>query len=215
MALLQAHSVGDDIVVSADGKEFVLPMLRRQLSGETSVSIADFVAPSDDWIGLFAVTSGKEIEDIISGFKSEGDDYKAILYQTIADRLVEAATELTHLRVRRSLWGYAGDEDDNPRNLLRQYYQGIRPAVGYPSMPDQSLIFEFDKVLDYASVGISLTEHGAMAPAASTTGLMISHPDSRYFMLGEIGEDQLEDYARRRGMMVEDLRAYLSNSIMY
>ena len=214
VALLLAHSVADDIVVSADGKEFVLPMLRRQLSGETSVSIADFVAPSDDWIGLFAVTSGKEIEDIISGFKSEGDDYKAILYQTVADRLVEAATELTHLRVRRSLWGYAGDEDDNPRNLLRQYYQGIRPAVGYPSMPDQSLIFELDKVLDYASVGISLTEHGAMAPAASTTGLMISHPDSRYFMLGEIGEDQLEDYARRRGMEVESLRPYLSNSIM-
>lgn len=215
VALLQAHSEVDDIVVSFDGKELILPMLRRQLSGETSVSLADFVAPSDDWIGLFAVTSGKEIEDIISGFKSEGDDYKAILYQTIADRLVEAATELMHLRVRRSLWGYAGDEDDNPRNLLRQYYQGIRPAVGYPSMPDQSLIFELDKVLDYASVGITLTEHGAMAPAASTTGLMISHPDSRYFVLGEIGEDQLEDYARRRGMMVDDLRAYLSNSIMY
>ncbi|MCM1093674.1 MAG: methionine synthase [Lachnospiraceae bacterium] len=215
VALLPAHSDGDDIVVTGEMGELALPMLRRQLSGETSVSLADFVAPCDDWIGLFAVTSGKKIEDIISGFKSEGDDYKAILYQTVADRLVEAATELMHLQVRRSLWGYAGNEEDNLRNLLRQYYQGIRPAVGYPSMPDQSLIFELDKVLDYASVGITLTEHGAMAPAASTTGLIISHPDSRYFMLGEIGEDQLEDYARRRGMMVDDLRAYLSNSIMY
>lgn len=214
IALLPARSSNDNIILSYDGQELVLPMLRRQLAEGTSISLSDFISPDNDWIGLFAVTSGKEIEDIISGFKSEGDDYKAILYQTIADRLVEAATELVHLRTRRSLWGYSVNEEENPRNLLRQYYKGIRPAVGYPSMPDQSLIFELDKVLDYSSVGITLTEHGAMVPAASTTGLMISHPDSRYFMLGEIGEDQLEDYACRRGMEVESLRPYLSNSIM-
>lgn len=127
----------------------------------------------------------------------------------MADRLVEAATELAHARARKTLWGYSAEEDENPRNLLRHYYKGIRPAVGYPSMPDQSLIFELDKIIDYSSIGISLTENGAMSPAASTSGLMISHPDSYYFVLGPIGEDQFLDYAERRGVAPAHLRKYI------
>lgn len=209
VVLLPAHRDGDDIIVKNGANNVRLPMLRRQTAGETSISLADFVSGENDWIGLFAVTSGHDIEKIIADFKTKGDDYKAILYQTVADRLVEAATELVHLDVRQTLWGYSSNEDDNPRNLLRQYYKGIRPAVGYPSMPDQSLIFELDKILDYSSIGISLTEHGAMSPAASTSGLMISHPESHYFVLGPIGDDQFQDYASRRGMAPKELRKYI------
>lgn len=207
--IVPAYREGDDIVVTMYGKTVRLPMLRRQTVGETCVSLSDYIAPDEDWLGVFAVTSGHDIESIIDRYKADGDDYRAILYQTVADRLVEAASELVHLRVRRELWGYAKDEDDNPRNLLRQYYQGIRPAVGYPSMPDQSLIFELDKLIDFPSVGITLTEHGAMKPAASTSGLMISHPESRYFLLGDIGDDQLVDYAGRRGIEPSKLKKFI------
>lgn len=209
IALLPARREGDDIIVANGESEIRLPMLRRQVAGETSVSLADFISGKRDWIGLFAVTSGADIEKIVEEAKSAGDDYKAILYQSVADRLVEAATEFAHARVRKTLWGYSAEEEENPHNLLRHYYKGIRPAVGYPSMPDQSLIFELDKILDYSSIGISLTENGAMSPAASTSGLMISHPDSYYFVLGPIGEDQFLDYAGRRGVEPEHLRKYI------
>ena len=149
------------------------------------------------------------IADCIRRYRDDGDDYKAILMQTVADRLVEAATELMHLTVRRTLWGYAVDEDDNEGNRLRQYYKGIRPAIGYPSLPDQSLVFVADRIIDYAAMGITLTENGAMSPAASTTGLMLSHPDSRYFVTGDIDSRQRDDYMRRRGMSEDDMAKFL------
>ena len=132
--------------------------------------------------------------------KAADEDYRAILYQTLSDRLAEAATELLHSRIRNTYWGYTYDvaEMENPRHLLRQYYKGIRPAVGYPSLPDQSEIFDIDSIMPLGSIGISLTENGAMSPAASTCGLIIAHPESRYFTLGPIGDDQADDYQRRR-----------------
>lgn len=218
VVICPAGSRGDDIVYEYDGVRHTLPTLRQQSrDGEKPrVALADFIAPMGadgslcDYIGLFAVTAGPDVQAIINRRKEIGDDYGALLYQSVADRLVEAATELMHKRVRREFWGYAArGEDDNPRNLLRQYYQGIRPAIGYPSLPDQSLIFETDKSLHYRDMGIELTENGAMMPTASTTGFMFAHPDSRYFHLGHIGDDQRDDYAARRGLSRSDADRFL------
>lgn len=207
--LCPAGSVGDDILYEWEGARHTLPTLRQQMidSDKPRVALADFVAPAGadgtlkDHIGLFAVTTGAVVQEVVDRRKSIGDEYGALLYQSVADRLVEAATELMHKRVRCELWGYSDEEPDaNPRNLLRQYYQGIRPAIGYPSLPDQSLIFEADQSLHYNELGVTLTENGAMSPASSTTGYIFAHPDSRYFTLGPVADDQRDDYASRRGV---------------
>ena len=111
--------------------------------------------------------------------------------------------------MRKEIWGYAPEEEDNATNALRQYYKGIRPAVGYPSLPDQSVIFTLDRLLEVGEIGITLTENGAMSPAASTCGLMFAHPDSQYFVIGKIGEDQRSDYSRRCGYSPEELNKWL------
>lgn len=205
VAILRAGSTGDDIVIlMPDGKSLTVPTVRQQeATDDTStprLSLSDFVAPVDndeirDHIGLFAVTTGPVIENIIAGMKASGDEAGAILYQSIADRLAEAATEIMHERVQESLWGY-GDG-------------GIRPAVGYPSLPDQSLVHELNKILDYKSIGIEVTAHGALKPAASTTGLIIAKSEARYFVSGRLSDEQKADYARRRGMTPESLAEYL------
>lgn len=217
VVLLPAGSSDDTIFVDYNGERIGMPVLRQQRpgAGGECVALSDYICPVGDggelkdFAGVFAVTSGSVIADCIRRYRDDGDDYKAILMQTVADRLVEAATELMHLTVRRTLWGYAVDEDDNEGNRLRQYYKGIRPAIGYPSLPDQSLVFVADRIIDYAAMGITLTENGAMSPAASTTGLMLSHPDSRYFVTGDIDSRQRDDYMRRRGMSEDDMAKFL------
>lgn len=210
--LWTAYSQGDDIAVN---DEIVIPTLRQQrksVNGE-QLSISDYIAPKDsgveDYIGTFAVTVDKAMVECIGDAKSEDDDYLMILRQTLSDRIVEAATELLHKQVRQQYWGYSDKEDDNPDNLLRQYYEGIRPAVGYPSLPDQSVIFEIDKLMPLKDVGIALTENGAMSPASSTCGLIISHPDSHYFMVGTVEADQRADYACRRKIDATELDKWL------
>lgn len=207
VGVLPAYRDEEAVVIGGERIE----MLRQQAKtdSDVSMSLCDFVTPANDYLGVFAVTVGSRINDMISESKKSGDDYRAMLLQTVADRLAEAATEFIHKKTRKEIWGYSVDEEENPTNLLRQYYQGIRPAVGYPSLPDQSVIFQLDKILDLKSIGISLTENGAMSPAASTCGLMFAHPESRYFVIGEIGDDQRVDYARRRGMTSEDLAKFL------
>ncbi|MCM1517596.1 MAG: methionine synthase [Pseudoflavonifractor sp.] len=218
IAILPAGRRGDDILYRYEDKEYVLPTLRQQTvidDGCYNLALADFIAPMEsdgalrDWIGLFVVTSGRAIERIVGHLKSQGDDYKAILYQSVADRLVEAATELMHRHVRRETWGYETEPVENPGNPLRQYYRGIRPAIGYPSLPDQSLVFLVDKVLDYGSLGVDITGNGAMSPVATTTGYIFAHPDSRYFMVGRIDAGQRADYASRRGMSSAELDKFL------
>lgn len=218
VALLPAGRRDDDIIYRNGEAEFILSTLRQQepsSDGKPRLALADFIKPIEDdgvlpdWIGLFAVTSGQAIERMIARYKSTGDDYSAILYQSVADRLVEAATELMHRYVRRQMWGYETEPLDNPDNLLRQYYRGIRPAIGYPSLPDQSLIFLADKVLDYASMGVTVTPNGAMSPVATTSGYIFAHPGSTYFHLGHIGADQRADYAARRGMDAATLDRFL------
>lgn len=214
--LLPAGKNGDNIYIYGD-EVVTIPCLRQQMVSDASgctLSLSDFIAPlknsgsPSDYVGVFAFTQGLRFDAIITGFKRKGDEYKAILYQSLADRLVEAATELAHKEVRTELWGYTSESGDE-RHLLLQDYQGIRPAVGYPSLPDQSIIFELDKILDYASLGINVTESGAMYPSASTTGLIIAHPDSRYFVVGAIDDAQRADYIRRRGKSADDMKAFL------
>ena len=139
--------------------------------------------------------------------------YAGLTVQTLSDRLAEAATEKMHEYVRKEAWGYAKEENLGIADLLVEKYQGIRPAVGYPSLPDQSVNFLLDELLDMKQIGISLTENGAMYPHASVCGLMFSHPASEYFSVGKIGEDQLEDYTRRRGKSIEEMRKFLAANL--
>jgi 5-methyltetrahydrofolate--homocysteine methyltransferase len=211
-----ANSQGDDIVL-ANGPSF--PMLRQQAKKEEDVykSLADYILPASegrtDYIGFFAVTAGAGADYLKQKLESEGDTYTSMLLQSLTDRLAEATAEYLHEKVRREYWGYAPDESLSFPDLLRVKYRGIRPAVGYPSIPDQLMNFEVDKLLNFSKIGISLTENGAMYPTASVSGLYLAHPDSSYFMIGAIDKEQLNDYARRRGISEAAARAVLSKNI--
>jgi cobalamin-dependent methionine synthase I len=139
----------------------------------------------------------------------DDDPYQKMMAQLLADRLAEATAERLHEEVRKHYWGYAKDEQLSIREMQQEHFQGIRPAVGYPSLPDASMNFLLDRLLDMRQIGITLTEHGAMRPHASVSGLMLSHPQAHYFTVGKIGDDQLHDYARRRQMPVDELRKFL------
>lgn len=209
--LCRANSEGDDLLL--DGVR--LPLLRQQRPTPGSshcLCLSDFVRPAStgvsDTVGVFAASADAELEQLYSG-----DPYRHLLVQTLADRLAEAAAEKLHAYVRTTAWGYAPDEQLSMADLHAEKFQGIRPAVGYPSLPDQSVIFVLDRLLDLSRIGIRLTENGAMQPHASTCGLMLSHPAARYFPVGRIGEDQLADYARRSGKSVDQLRRFLAANL--
>lgn len=209
--LCQANSDGDNLIL--DGITF--PLLRQQTrkrEGGPFLCLSDFVRPLSsgiaDTVGAFAASIDADVAGLY-----EQDPYKHLLVQTLSDRLAEAGTEKMHEHVRKVAWGYAPDEQLTLAQLLVEEYQGIRPAVGYPSLPDQSVNFLLDELLDMKQIGIRLTENGAMYPHASVCGLMFAHPASEYFAVGKIGEDQLADYAQRRGMGVNELRKFLSGNL--
>ena len=210
-ALCDANSEGDDIIINGTS----VPMLRQQkvIPGRPNLCLADFIRPTasgiKDTIGLFATSVDEAFTN-----SNEQDPYQRMLSQTIADRLAEATAEKFHEDVRRKYWGYAPKEQLTLKELFAEKYQGIRPAVGYPSIPDTSMNFLLYGLLDMKGIGIRLTESGMMVPHASVSGLMFSHPQSRYFDLGKIDEDQLEDYARRRNQPVENLRKYLASALL-
>ncbi len=156
-----------------------------------------------DCIGIFACCTDRRMEE------EEADEYNHLLNQTLADRLAEATAEYLHEKVRKELWGFAPNEALSVEELFQEKYQGKRPAVGYPSMPDQSLNFLLSGLLPFGDIGISLTETGAMRPHASTSGLILSHPATVHFSVGYVGDDQLRDYAHRRGMSIEEMRKYI------
>ncbi|MFN3841724.1 MAG: methionine synthase [Rehaibacterium terrae] len=198
--------------------------LRQQAdkpAGErANLCLADFVAPADsgkaDWIGGFAVTAGLGIEEHIARFEAAHDDYSAILLKALADRLAEALAERLHERVRRELWGYAADEALDNQALIAERYRGIRPAPGYPACPDHSMKATLFELLDAERhTGIRLTENFAMYPAAAVSGLYFAHPDSRYFVVGRIGRDQVEDYAKRRGVPLAQAERWLAANLDY
>lgn len=223
--LLDANADGDDILVyPREGECVRIPMLRQQKpssSEEPNLCLADFVRPlrsssssgsamgEKDRIGVFCTTVDGMVMEMY-----RKDDYQSMLVQTLCDRLAEATAERMHEQVRRTYWGYAPDEQLTMEQTHREEYQGIRPAVGYPSIPDTSVNFILDSLLDMKEVNVRLTETGMMTPHASVSGLMFAHPKARYFEIGKVGEDQLRDYAHRRGVPVEVMRRFLQSSLM-
>lgn len=207
-ALCEAKGDGDNIII----EDTALPLLRQQhnTEGKYNLCLSDYVSPHGDSIGLFATS-------IESTFGSEyaGDDYRDLLSQTLADRLAEATATLLHKRVRtdNALWGYSPNEELALEELLAERNQGIRPAVGYPSLPDQSIIFIIDSILHLRDAGIALTPNGAMTPHASVCGVMIAHPAAQYFAVGKIDEQQLGDYACRRKIPTAELARFLAKNI--
>ena len=202
--LFPCRREGDDVVVhiAETVSDVRLPFLRQQIakrSGKPNMCLADFISPDGDWIGGFAVTTGHGIEAKLAEFKSQHDDYNDILLKALADRLAEAFAEAMHAHVRRDLWGYAPDEQLTNAALIKEQYRGIRPAPGYPACPDHTLKPVLFDLLDVTKhTGITLTESYAMLPTAAVSGLYFGHPQSDYFGVARIGEDQLADYAVRR-----------------
>ncbi|HVJ02988.1 MAG TPA: vitamin B12 dependent-methionine synthase activation domain-containing protein, partial [Sphingomonas sp.] len=204
---------GDDIIVHVEDEEHVtLPMLRQQIAkreGRANMCLADFIDPNGDWIGGFAV-SIHGIEPHLARFKNAIDDYSDILLKALADRFAEAFAERLHQFVRTSLWGYAEGEQLDNAALIKEQYRGIRPAPGYPACPEHSLKPILFKMLDaHHRTGITLTESFAMLPTAAVSGFYFGHPQAEYFGVARIGPDQLEDYARRRGVSVEQATRWL------
>ena len=222
-----ANSVGDDIELYTDStrseKKNVVHSIRQQMvkpPGRPNLALADFVAPREsgvaDYIGAFAVTAGVGIDALVAGFEAAHDDYNAILTKALADRLAEAFAELLHQRVRKEFWGYARSESLDAEGLIKERFQGIRPAPGYPACPDHTeKRILFDLLQAEEGAGITLTESFAMLPTAAVSGYYFWHPQSQYFGVGKIERDQVEDYALRKSMDVATVERWLSPNLNY
>jgi 5-methyltetrahydrofolate--homocysteine methyltransferase len=228
VGLYPANSMGDDIEIYADESRREPMMIWYGLRQQTAkpvidgvpnpnTALADFVAPKDsgvaDYIGMFAVTAGIGLEQHEKRLAAEHDDYSVIMLKALADRLAEALAELMHERVRRELWGYASAERMDQQQLIAEQYQGIRPAPGYPACPEHSVKRRLFEVLDARQIGMEITENFAMMPASSVSGFYIAHPQARYFNVGPIGRDQLEDLARRRAVTASELERWLAPNL--
>lgn len=225
IGIFPANSDGADTIhaTTEDGAIIPLEFLRQQIKkapGQPNISLADFIAPSasgkQDYIGGFAVTAGEGIEKWLDQFKKEHDDYSSIMLKALADRMAEAFTELMHERVRKEFWGYASKEHLSNEQLIREEYLGIRPAPGYPACPEHTEKYKlFDMLGATEATGITLTESLAMYPASSVSGWYFANPESKYFGLGKIEKDQLEDYAQRKGWTVEEAEKWLRPNLEY
>jgi 5-methyltetrahydrofolate--homocysteine methyltransferase len=228
MGLWPANSVNDDDIQLYADESRSQPVLTwyglRQQAEKQAVDgvmrpsrcLADFVAPkgvAEDYVGVFAVTAGIGVEKKEQYFLADHDDYSAIMLKALADRLAEALAECLHERVRKDLWGYAADENLSNEALIGEKYRGIRPAPGYPACPDHSVKRDMFGLLQCEEIGMGLTDSMAMTPAASVSGFYLSHPESTYFNVGKIGEDQLQDQAARRGAAVDELQRLLAPNL--
>ena len=243
LRIMDAYSEGDDIIVETENQDLLngcantemrqvrLPMLRQQhpsVSGAPNFCLADFIRPRSLKVsGVGKKTEKVQLQDIASRLgvfcctvdasildAYRNHEYLGMMAQLLCDRLAEATAELLHEQTRKTYWGYAPDEHLTPQQLHCEEYQGIRPAIGYPSLPDTSFNFIIDQLLDMKQVGIRLTETGMMTPHSSVSGLMFAHPMAQYFELGKIGQDQLCDYAHRRGVPAELMRRFLQSSLL-
>jgi 5-methyltetrahydrofolate--homocysteine methyltransferase len=222
-----ANRVGDDIELYTDDSRTqvltTLHTLRQQVikdNDQPNLALADYVAPKEsgiaDYVGAFALTTGIGIESIVAQFEKDHDDFSAIMAKALADRLAEAFAEHMHLLVRKELWGYAKNETLDNEALIREEYQGIRPAAGYPASPDHTEKRTiFDLLQAEKNAGVKLTENFAMYPTAAVSGLYFAHPSARYFNVGKIGRDQVEDYARRKGLDVATMERWLAPVLNY
>jgi 5-methyltetrahydrofolate--homocysteine methyltransferase len=219
--LYPAASEGDDIFLYEDEsrsniseKLLFLRQQRAKAEGRSNRCLADYVAPTDsglkDYVGLFAVTTGLDIEKKLEEFEAAHDDYQSILLKALADRLAEAFAEHLHERVRKEFWGYANAESLDRQELIKESYRGIRPAPGYPACPDHSEKEKIFRLLDApGNAQMELTSGFAMLPAASVSGYYFSHPEAEYFVLGPVLSDQVEDYSRRKGCSMDEARLLL------
>ncbi|MBV1959629.1 MAG: methionine synthase, partial [Pseudomonadales bacterium] len=193
---------------------------QRKPNDNPYLSLADYIAPTGsdapDYIGAFVVTTGIHVDELAKEYEAKHDDYRSIMIKALADRLAESFAEHLHLRVRKEFWGYASDESLNNRELIKEKYQGIRPAPGYPACPEHSEKTTLFRLLDAEkSTGVSLTEHYAMNPAASVSGYYFSHPESRYFGVGKIAKDQLDDLTSRKGLEKTEMERLLHANLGY
>ena len=213
VGIFPAHREGDNIVATdAKGRNYRFAMLRNQTRGEQNRSLADFIAPEGDWLGCFAVTAGIGLKELTEKFRAAGDDYSAIMAKLLADRLTEAFAEVVHLFVRRRMWGYEGGEQPSPEEVIAGHYRGRRMAFGYPASPDHSLKREvFDLLAVERTTGMRLTENWMIDPGEALCGLLFA--DAEYFSVGHIDQEQLRDYAARRGLDEETLRRLLPNNL--
>ena len=225
-ALWPANRVGDDVELYADtqrssviGKFHMLRQQNKKPAGQPNYSLADFIAPREsgriDTIGGFAVTAGPEVGEYADSFQNNHDDYTSLLVKAIGDRFAEAAAEWLHKQCR-DLWGFGKTENLSKEEFIREKYRGIRPAAGYPAGPDHTEKWELFRLLDATKhTGITLTESLAMNPASSVSGLYFAAPESRYFAVGKLGRDQIEDYAKRKGMPVAEVEKWLGPYLQY
>ena len=224
--LFPVNAVGDDIEVYTDSKrneirtKFVtLRQQSKKKEGIPNIALADFIAPKDtgkeDYMGAFCVTAGFGTDELSQKYLSDHDDYHSIMIKAISDRLAEALAEYLHMEVRRQYWGYAPEETLSNEELIKEKYKGIRPAPGYPACPDHTeklTIWDLLEVED--KIGVKLTESLAMWPAASVSGYYFANERSKYFGLGKITEDQVKDFAERKGMSFEEAKRWLSPNLM-
>ena len=218
VGIFPANGVDEDIVFRHTGDcncpMLVIPTMRNQsMDADNNISLSDFIAhDKTDYVAMFALTAGLGADQLAEEFSHQGDDYSAIMVKALADRLAEAFAERLHEDVRRNIWGYAKDENTSIENLLKGDYQGVRVAVGYPAMPDHAIKAKIFKTLDAEkNIEVKLTESYMMNPVASVSGLMFAHKDSRYFSVGEISKDQLDNYAQRSGRNSEDILKMISH----
>jgi 5-methyltetrahydrofolate--homocysteine methyltransferase len=235
IGIYPANAVDDDIEVYEDESrtkiKTVFHSLRQQTkkpAGQYNTALSDFVKPKSalspsgsveegfDYVGLFALTTGIGIDEHVARFEKDHDDYSAIMLKSLADRLAEAFAELMHKKVRKELWGYAKNEDLKNEDLIKEDYAGIRPAPGYPAQPDHTEKPTIWKLLDVEkNTGIILTDSMAMFPTAAVSGLYFAHPQSHYFGIGKIKQDQVEDYAKRKGIPLADAERWLGPNLAY
>jgi 5-methyltetrahydrofolate--homocysteine methyltransferase len=224
-AFWPATAENDDIIVYKDEDRRTilgrLPMLRQQelqQENRPNLSLADYVAPRGsgvpDYVGMFAVTAGLGTDDLVARFEADHDDYRAIIVKALADRLAEAFATWLHAQARND-WGHPDPQALDLEGLFVEKHRGIRPAYGYPACPDHSGKFDLFRIVDAERQGLALTEHAAMTPAASVSGLYFSHPLAKYFNVGRIGRDQAESYAQRRGVPIEEVEKWLSPNLSY
>jgi 5-methyltetrahydrofolate--homocysteine methyltransferase len=218
VGIFEANSVGDDIELSVGDQQYSFLTLRQQTrktAGQPNYALSDFIASKEsgvrDYMGCFAVCTGFGLDEMVSAFEADHDDYSAIIAKALADRFAEALAEYMHEKVRKELWGYAAQEQLSNEQLIDEAYRGIRPAPGYPACPDhleKQTIWEILQVEQ--SIGIQLTESLAMYPTAAVSGYYFAHPQAKYFGLNKITNEQLQDYAQRKGISNAEAEKWLS-----
>lgn len=224
--LFPANRVGDDVEVYRDENREEVLVVSRHLRQQTEKTdfpnycLADFVAPKSsgkaDYFGAFAVTGGLEEDELAAAYDAQHDDYNKIMVKALSDRLAEAFAEYLHEQVRKLHWGFATEENLSNEELIRENYQGIRPAPGYPACPEHTEKAEIWRLLDVnRHTGMVLTESFAMWPGAAVSGWYFSHPQSKYFAVAQIQRDQVEDYATRKGMSVSEVERWLAPNLGY